>query len=308
MAREIPTLSLSYSTDIGTRWTSIDTRLSDTGHYKWTVPSTETSGALIKVEVLDIDGMVASDTSDATFAIDPPPPKSGQFFAPLAGDVLAPGSHHMAEWIVHDPWGLAQRPLTLEMTTNGGNNWVTLEDGLLLSDGIEWNVPALTASSDVCQLRLTVLSWLGDISVIDSGQFAIDVVAPTVTVEPIEERLVEGETVTVYANVVDDLVTKALTLHIAGQEGDSERSIEMTLGTDGRWTARYVPVEGDAQLWVEASDGVHDVSSETVDIDVSSAGSDPARSTTLALELGVAAIAAVLLTAVIAVIAFRRRT
>ncbi len=44
----------------------------NTGHYNWLVPNIETANALIKVTVTDIYGNTISDTSDASFAIDPP--------------------------------------------------------------------------------------------------------------------------------------------------------------------------------------------------------------------------------------------
>ena len=105
--------------------------------------------------------------------------------------------------------------------------------------------------------------------------------------------------------VEDDIGLASVTLHVLGED---ERTFSMEHQEDGGWTTSFLPLEEDVQVWVEASDGAHDVSSEIMDIDVSPAGSDTDRSTTLAMELGVAAFAAVLLTAIIAIIAFRRKT
>ncbi len=63
---------LYYSTDNGETWTAIAEWMANTGHYNWTVPNIETANALIKVTVTDIHGNTVSDTSDASFAIDPP--------------------------------------------------------------------------------------------------------------------------------------------------------------------------------------------------------------------------------------------
>ena len=293
-------VSLDYSTDNGTTWTSISSGMDNTGFYKWTVPSTETSGALIRVTVIDVDGMMAIDTSDATFAIDPPPPKSGQFLSPLRGGVLAPGDHR-ASWQVNDPWGLAERPLTLELTTDGGITWVVLADDLPLNDGVDWDTPALTTSSSSCQLRLTVLSWLGDISIIASGEFTIDVVPPSATIDPIEDPIIEGEAITVVASVVDDLDTQDLVLHVSGVDGVGERTVVMSMEEDGGWTASYVPVEGDLLLWVTADDGAHQTTSATVNVDVFGAPASDGGGTTssLAWELVLAAVVAMVILLVI---------
>jgi hypothetical protein len=64
---------LYYSTDNGASWIVIDEWIENTGHYNWTVPNVNTPGAMIKVTVKDIAGNEMQDTSDASFAIDPPP-------------------------------------------------------------------------------------------------------------------------------------------------------------------------------------------------------------------------------------------
>jgi hypothetical protein len=66
-------ITLLYSTDNGATWSKIIVNTANTGHYNWTVPNVDTPSALIKVIVTDIYGNSVSDTSDASFAIDPPP-------------------------------------------------------------------------------------------------------------------------------------------------------------------------------------------------------------------------------------------
>ena len=67
-------ICLYYTTDNGATWTTIAEWISDTGHYNWTVPNIDTPSALIKVTATDGYGETVSDVSDASFAIDPPPP------------------------------------------------------------------------------------------------------------------------------------------------------------------------------------------------------------------------------------------
>jgi hypothetical protein len=66
-------VQLAYTTDNGATWTAIADWIANTGYYNWTVPNVDTPSALIKVTITDVYGNEASDTSDASFAIDPPP-------------------------------------------------------------------------------------------------------------------------------------------------------------------------------------------------------------------------------------------
>jgi hypothetical protein len=68
-------INLFYSVDNGANWTVIARELFNTGFYNWTVPNIETSNALIVVRARDKYGNRVFDTSDASFAIDPPPPE-----------------------------------------------------------------------------------------------------------------------------------------------------------------------------------------------------------------------------------------
>ena len=298
-------VSLAYSTDNGTSWTNIATRQPNTGHYKWTVPSTETSGGLVRVTVIDIDGGMAEDTSDATFAIDPPAPKAGRFLSPAGGTVLVPGPTSLA-WTVEDPWGLAESPLSLDLSTDGGSTWTQVASRLPFTDGIQWEVPELETSSDRCMLRLSVLTWLGDVSVIGSDAFSIDVVPPDVTLAELPRHLVTGREVVVSALAEDDLQLVGVVLHVSGAE--SVRAYEMAEGDAGVWTLVYVPLEGDAEAWITATDGAHEASS-TVHVLSLKGEAAPSSSGTasLAMELVLASALAALVTVVIAVALVRRR-
>jgi len=286
-------VDLYYSTDNGSTWSTLALNRANTGYYRWTVPSTETSGAMVRIVVEDMDGAVTEDTSDATFAIDPPPPKSGEFFAPAAGEAMAPDTHE-ATWAVYDPWGLAERPLTLELTTDGGTTWTLLADGLALTDSYEWEVPGLTASSDRCQLRLSVLDWLGGISVIGSGEFTIDVSPPSLTLAPVEGKLEPESPLLVTCTAEDDIGVTGVTLTIEGKDG--KRTYAMETAEDGTWKVEYVPVKGDVALHATTSDGVYETSSDVMDIVVETRSTDDPGTSSLVMILVIAAAMAVLVT------------
>jgi hypothetical protein len=66
-------VSIYFSINNGGNWTPIVEWVENIGVYNWTVPNLETGGAMIGVMITDIYGNWVVDTSDATFAIDPPP-------------------------------------------------------------------------------------------------------------------------------------------------------------------------------------------------------------------------------------------
>ncbi len=296
-------LWIRYSTDNGTTWNTITFQTVNNGVYKWTVPSTETSGALVKVTLMDIDGVWSSDISDATFAIDPPAPKSGEFFHPTSGDVIPPGMTTLS-WNVADPWGLAEAPLSLELTTDGGLTWETVAEGMPFSDGIQWDVPFLTYSSDVCRLRISVLTWLGDVSIIESGEFTIDVQAPSVSIQTEEGTMTEDEEFSIVASADDDLGALAVLLHVSGEDGD--RSYSMTENAQGMWTYPYLPLNGDDTIWVTASDGTHETTSDPLVIEVKKVATEAPVQTSLLMEMVIAAGLAIVLLLVVVLI--RKRT
>jgi len=298
-------VSIAYSTDNGTSWIDITTSMPNTGYFKWTVPSTETSGALIRVTVIDIDNLMVTDTSDATFAIDPPAPKAGAFHFPAPGDAMAPGPVSLS-WTVEDPWGLAEAPLTLELTTDGGTTWTVLAEGLPFTDGIQWDTPRLMTSSDSCQLRLSVLSWLDDISVIESGVFSIDVSAPSVDVDVLPEGMSVGEEYRIGATVEDDLSAPVVLFHVSGVDG--ERTYQMSSDGANAWSLVYVPMEGDETFWVSATDGAYTTSSQEKELDlVQSTGGGGAAPASLAGELIFAAALAVMVVVILVHVVRRRR-
>ncbi|UCC93165.1 MAG: hypothetical protein JSW25_00355, partial [Thermoplasmata archaeon] len=166
--------------------------------------------------------------------------------------------------------------------------------------------PQLTASSDRCQLRLSVLSWLGDVSVIESGEFSIDVNAPTVTLHMPDEKLVEGEPFVFTATVEEDLGPVSVVLHV-GAEGD-ERQLTMEPEGEGVWSVMYTPGPEDERAWVTVDDGVHQAESSVHAMEVTkSSASGGAGTSSLMVEMLAATGVAIILTVVIVTLVARRK-
>jgi hypothetical protein len=79
-------ISIYYSTDNGDSWALISSSEPNDGIYNWTVPGVTTADAAIKIEATDLDSNVGIDTSDSSFAIDPPPPTAGDSTTTPPGD------------------------------------------------------------------------------------------------------------------------------------------------------------------------------------------------------------------------------
>jgi beta-lactamase superfamily II metal-dependent hydrolase len=65
----VASIAIHYSTNNGAGWTSIATGEANDGTYAWTVPSTPTTQALVKVTAYDAIGNTAADASNAVFTI-----------------------------------------------------------------------------------------------------------------------------------------------------------------------------------------------------------------------------------------------
>lgn len=63
-------ITLEYSTNNGTNWSSIATSLANTGSYNWTIPSINTATALVRITATDTANNSSYDQSDSNFIID----------------------------------------------------------------------------------------------------------------------------------------------------------------------------------------------------------------------------------------------
>ena len=66
-------ISLDYSLNEGSTWSSITSGTANDGNYRWAVPQDQNvERALIRITATALDGSTIQDTSDGTFSIDPP--------------------------------------------------------------------------------------------------------------------------------------------------------------------------------------------------------------------------------------------
>jgi hypothetical protein len=141
---------LYYSTDNGESWTTIGSWMENTGHYNWTVPNVETPSALIAILITDVYGNRIVDTSDASFAIDPPPPGAGGVPAGGGSEFPVddqPGSEH------EEPGGGASKANAPEGIDLGLALWIVIL-GIILTISIIFNLIYISKSKNTNKNRL----------------------------------------------------------------------------------------------------------------------------------------------------------
>ncbi len=79
------TLRVSYSTDEGNSYTIIESSQPVTSPYSWSVPSTNTDEARVKIEMQDAHNTWGTDESDANFTIDSTDPTDPSAIYPTTG-------------------------------------------------------------------------------------------------------------------------------------------------------------------------------------------------------------------------------
>jgi hypothetical protein len=142
-------IDLYYSTDNGETWKPIALDIQNTGYYNWTVPTEETAGALIRVNVSDMYGFNTSDTSDASFSIDPPPPRAPS--TPSSEERYSPT-------IIDDPVEQPETPIEPEIPANDGKLGTDSGDKASKSSpGINSAVPAAIAMGGLLIITIIVL-------------------------------------------------------------------------------------------------------------------------------------------------------
>jgi hypothetical protein len=129
---------IEYSTNAGADWDSVHYETGPgSGSYSWTVPSTPTDEALVRVTMENTDGS-GGDASNAIFSILAIP--IPRVVAPNGGERWEIGSE---ESIVWTNTGEPATAHTVAYNTGGGASWVSLADSLPGDGGgsLPWMIP-----------------------------------------------------------------------------------------------------------------------------------------------------------------------
>ncbi|MCP4216194.1 MAG: hypothetical protein GY765_16220 [bacterium] len=157
----VNSVDIEYSADNGSSWSTVASGTEDDGTYTWSLPSTSTTGGLIRLTANHSEG-TSTDTSNASFTIIP----TLTVNSPNGGEQLAVGTVHSITWASAGGVG----DVKLEYSINNGSTW-TLIKSATSDDGLfGWVVPDTESAS--CLIKISQLGGT-QISDISNGTFEI---------------------------------------------------------------------------------------------------------------------------------------
>ncbi|MFH1941546.1 MAG: GEVED domain-containing protein, partial [bacterium] len=137
------------------------------GEHVWTVPELNTQTLRIRIGVKT--SVVVEDASDADVVVDSKPP-SVAVQTPNGGEIIDAGGAYRITWTALDGIGLADNPITLSVSTDGGATYPNTIATAEANDGAyDWKVQGGTNSTQV-RVRVTVVDRAGFESSDDSDK------------------------------------------------------------------------------------------------------------------------------------------
>jgi len=172
------TISGSYSIGEGVNATvKLTFKLSSTSRHGHTVDGKVTTYGLTvppgdgtDAPPIDPAGETRIDTSAPTVAVT----------YPIGGEVLKGGDAININWTASDvEYGLAEKPINIDYSPDGGNTWILIESGLENTGSYEWTLPLI--DSDNVLVRVTAFDLAGNSGSDTSDPFTIDSTNPTIS-------------------------------------------------------------------------------------------------------------------------------
>ena len=155
-------VTLRYSTDGGATYPNIIAAgEANDGSYPWRVQAADTDGFRIKIE---LDGTFhAEDESDGNSTVDGSPPEV-TVRSPNGGESVVSGTAFDIGWTAEDAVGLAEDPISIFFSTDGGATYPdTIAAGEANDGTYTWNVPAVlsTAEARIRVEAVDLAGWTG---------------------------------------------------------------------------------------------------------------------------------------------------
>jgi hypothetical protein len=173
------TINLRYSTNSGSSWTMIISNEANDGTYAWTTPLIDSTTCRVSIEATDGLSRVATDQSNADFAIDSSNP-GVTVVAPAGGERIAGGSSFNVQWTATDPVGFPTNAITLRYSTDSGGTWTPIAAAQPNTPPYSWTVP--TVNSSTCRVSVEATDYVGQTDTsLSASDFTIDSTTPTIT-------------------------------------------------------------------------------------------------------------------------------
>ena len=147
-SQNITNLSIEYSTNNGSSWTSvISSTPASAGSYNWTIPNTPSTQCLVRIS--DASNASINDVSNAAFTITAPNPTL-TVTAPNGGENWVAGTVRSVKWNRQDV-----NNIKIEYSTDNGSVWIVVVESRP-AGGIRsynWTIP--NTPSTQCLVRIT---------------------------------------------------------------------------------------------------------------------------------------------------------
>ncbi len=170
----VSSISLKYTTDNGTTFTTISDGLPNTGAYSWTVPNITSGTVEIFATAFDGGGNQATATS-GLFNISDQTPPAVSVQSPNGGEFFETGSVQSIRWSATD--NVAVSSVDLSFSADGGSTWISIVSGGANTGAFEWTVPHFISANNLVRV---VASDAGGRIATDNSNAAFTIVSANV--------------------------------------------------------------------------------------------------------------------------------
>ncbi len=190
-------ISIDYSTNSGTSWSSVATSIANSGSYSWMTPVITSGTVRFKVTIKDAAGNTRSVTSTSDFAINSTSPTIS-LTSLTGGQYLSGGSTQAITWTANGAY-LGATPIKIESSSDSGATWTTIIAATANTRTYSWSIPTVDATSYRVRVTATDQSNLSTSSA-STSNLTIDNTDPTLTLnKPVSTDILAGAS-TYYIN------------------------------------------------------------------------------------------------------------
>jgi len=215
---------------------------------------------------------------------------------PNGGENLMHGESYAITWESEGDMS-ATTPISLDYSLNGGSTWTSITSGTANDGNYLWTLPS-NENVERALIRITATALDGStVQDTSDGTFSIDppefwqtddgdsedTEPPVITMFPLGTAKA-GEPITIRAEVNDETAVTQVALRYGATE---PVTVAMSPAGNGVWEVTLLPVEGELELVVIASDGTNvvETQSQTLSVGVASASGSSAGGSTIAMTL-----------------------
>lgn len=160
-------VNISYSADRGNSWINIAKNIDNTGLYNWEVQRAPLvkyplHDVQVRVSVRSISGHEGYGYSDLFSIYDNYPPEI-EVIRPYRDSYLVKGHTYNIIWEATDDNPLPHRPITISISTDGGESWRVIAQSIRNTGEHSWRVEGIPAGEAMINISVTdshgAVSW-----------------------------------------------------------------------------------------------------------------------------------------------------